>query len=262
MKKTLSLVILTLLALTVTCCAAFADTPLINRIQYTGNGKVIISFDRDIHVDEHSITVYDYAGRIVPSIIAGSYKRQIVLRLPNAGYNQRYTFEIDGVNAGSGGGLFYSNSFFTRDNWYEDWTSIARDLLKHPGRPGTRSSSRYNGQNQQWNNGSYGMGEGYDNRQNRPYWYENKPGQQPYWNNDRPDHRPRSHDFRPGQHPQWNGDRPDQRPGSREDRPERQPRSHDVRPVQPPQPGQQNKPAQPPQAQNNQQQLRQRVSDK
>lgn len=234
MKKTLSFVILTLLALTLTSCAAFADTPLINRIQYMGNGRVVICFDRDINVDEHSILVRDYAGSVVPAAVISTQRRRVVLRVPNAVNNRMYRFEIDGVNAGSGsGGLFYSNSFFTKDNWYEDWTNLARDYLQHPGRPGTRNNSGYNGP---------GKGDGHENRSGRPYWYENKPGQQQYQRNgDRPE-RPRSGDFRP-ERPRSGDFRPE-RPRSGDVRPER-PRSHDFKPGEPPK-NPENKPGQPP----------------
>ena len=220
MKKTLSFVILTLLALTLTSVAAFADTPLINRIQYMGNGRVVICFDRDINVDEHRILVRDYAGNVVPAAVLSAQRRRIVFRVPNAGYNLRYRFEIDGVNAGSaGGGLFYSNSFFTKDNWYEDWTNLARDLLQHPGRPGNRNNSGYNGQ------------------------------QQYQWNGDRPE-RPRSHDFKPGEHPQWNGDRPE-RPRSHDFKPGEPPKNPENKPGQPQRPEEQSDQQKPPRHESN-----------
>lgn len=100
MKKLISLLIALAALLTLT---ALADTPVIEAVNYYGNGRAEIEFVRDVQYENLTVTAADLFGNPVNVTLVDVDDDEIDVLLENVQYETLYTLTVSGVRSGRSG---------------------------------------------------------------------------------------------------------------------------------------------------------------
>lgn len=100
MKKLISLLTALAALLTLT---ALAETPVIEAVNYYGNGRAEIEFVRDVQYENLTVTAADLFGNPVNVTLVDVDDDEIDLRLENVQPETLYTLTVSGVRSGRAG---------------------------------------------------------------------------------------------------------------------------------------------------------------
>lgn len=101
MKKMIS-VVLVVLVLCVSAMA-LAETPVIEKLEYEGNGYIELDFARDVQYQNLSVTVTNAAGEAFDVTILEQDDDDLTIRADGLQKGQSYTVTVSGIRSGASG---------------------------------------------------------------------------------------------------------------------------------------------------------------
>lgn len=101
MKKMISVILVALL-LTLSA-AAFAETPVIEKIEYEGNGYIELDFLHDVEYQSPSVSVTNGSGESFSASILELDDDDMTIRVDGMVKGQNYTVTVTGIRSGRSG---------------------------------------------------------------------------------------------------------------------------------------------------------------
>ncbi len=101
MKKLLTAILL--VALFAFAATAVAETPVIEKLEYEGNGYLELDFQRDVEYQNLSVSVKNAANEEFPVTVVEQDNDDLTIRVDNLEKGQSYTVAVSGIRSGASG---------------------------------------------------------------------------------------------------------------------------------------------------------------
>ncbi len=101
MKKLLTAILL--VALFAFAATAVAETPVIEKLEYEGNGYLELDFQRDVEYQNLSVSVKNAANEEFPVTVVEQDDDDLTIRVDNLEKGQSYTVAVSGIRSGASG---------------------------------------------------------------------------------------------------------------------------------------------------------------